>query len=153
MKRKAVSMILAVTMVATMAVGCGGSKTADTTAPADDAAAEETTEADAADAEDTADAAADAVDGDLSDKKVGVCIYQFSDNFMTLFRHHNIRCQFLRHLQCLHTVGCMADDGQSHALPVQLFHNNPDNIFFIVHQQNGISVVVHKIPLYTFLYI
>ena len=86
MKRKAVSMILAVTMVATMAVGCGGSKTADTTAPADDAAAEETTEADAADAEDTADAAADAVDGDLADKKVGVCIYQFSDNFMTLFR-------------------------------------------------------------------
>lgn len=86
MKRKTVSMILAVTMVATMAVGCGGSKTADTTAPADDAAAEETTEADAADAEDTADAAADAVDGDLADKKVGVCIYQFSDNFMTLFR-------------------------------------------------------------------
>ena len=88
MKRKAVSMILAVTMVATMAVGCGGSKTetADTTAPADDAAAEETTEADAADAEDTADAAAEAVDGDLADKKVGVCIYQFSDNFMTLFR-------------------------------------------------------------------
>ena len=86
MKRKAVSMILAVTMVATMAVGCGGSKTADTTAPADDAVAEETTEADAADAEDTADAAADAVDGDLADKKVGVCIYQFSDNFMTLFR-------------------------------------------------------------------
>lgn len=88
MKRKAVSMILAVTMVATMAVGCGGSKTetADITAPADDAAAEETTEADAADAEDTADAAADAVDGDLADKKVGVCIYQFSDNFMTLFR-------------------------------------------------------------------
>ena len=39
MKRKAVSMILAVTMVATMAVGCGGSKTADTTAPADDAEA------------------------------------------------------------------------------------------------------------------
>ncbi|MCD7745200.1 MAG: galactose ABC transporter substrate-binding protein [Lachnospiraceae bacterium] len=27
-----------------------------------------------------------AVDIDLSDKKVGVCIYQFSDNFMTLFR-------------------------------------------------------------------
>ena len=29
---------------------------------------------------------ATAVDVDLSDKKVGVCIYQFSDNFMTLFR-------------------------------------------------------------------
>ena len=27
-----------------------------------------------------------AADVDLSDKKVGVCIYQFSDNFMTLFR-------------------------------------------------------------------
>ncbi|MBR4175745.1 MAG: galactose ABC transporter substrate-binding protein, partial [Lachnospiraceae bacterium] len=43
-------------------------------APAADAAAQ------------TADAAADAAGGDLAGKKVGVCIYQFSDNFMTLFR-------------------------------------------------------------------
>ena len=31
-------------------------------------------------------ATADAANGDLADKKVGVCIYQFADNFMTLFR-------------------------------------------------------------------
>ncbi|MGN1140460.1 MAG: galactose ABC transporter substrate-binding protein [Oliverpabstia sp.] len=37
---------------------------------AEDAATEETTE----------------VNADLADKKVGVCIYQFADNFMTLFR-------------------------------------------------------------------
>ena len=37
-------------------------------------------------ASDAADATADAASGDLADKKVGVCIYQFSDNFMTLFR-------------------------------------------------------------------
>ena len=42
--------------------------------------AEEATEA-------ATEAAAAATDvSDLSDKKVGVCIYQFSDNFMTLFR-------------------------------------------------------------------
>ena len=86
MKRKVVSVVLALTMVAGMAVGCGSSTTADTTTT-DDAAAEETTDAaEETDAADTADAAADAVDGDLADKKVGVCIYQFSDNFMTLFR-------------------------------------------------------------------
>ncbi|WP_314327656.1 galactose ABC transporter substrate-binding protein [Oribacterium sinus] len=31
-------------------------------------------------------AAVEEMSGDFSDKKVGVCIYQFSDNFMTLFR-------------------------------------------------------------------
>ena len=31
-------------------------------------------------------AATEAAGGDYADKKVGVCIYQFSDNFMTLFR-------------------------------------------------------------------
>ena len=30
--------------------------------------------------------ATEAAGGDYADKKVGVCIYQFSDNFMTLFR-------------------------------------------------------------------
>ena len=86
MKRKVVSVVLALTMVAGMAVGCGSSKPAETTTT-DDAAAEETTDAaEETDAADTADAAAEAVDGDLADKKVGVCIYQFSDNFMTLFR-------------------------------------------------------------------
>ena len=82
MKRKAVSLVLALTMVASVVAGCGSKQEEATTEPAatEDAAAEKT------DAADTADAAAEAVDGDLADKKVGVCIYQFSDNFMTLFR-------------------------------------------------------------------
>ena len=84
MKRKAVSLVLALTMVASVVAGCGSKQEAATTEPA----AEETTEAaEDTTAADTADAAADAAgDADLADKKVGVCIYQFSDNFMTLFR-------------------------------------------------------------------
>jgi methyl-galactoside transport system substrate-binding protein len=82
MKKKVLSMLLATAMVATMAAGCGSSSssTSDSSASSDAAAA--STEAEA-----TADAVADAAgDTDLSTKKVGVCIYQFSDNFMTLFR-------------------------------------------------------------------
>ena len=84
MKRKAVSLVLALTMVASVVAGCGSKQEAATTEPA----AEETTEAaEDTTAADTADAAAEAAgDADLADKKVGVCIYQFSDNFMTLFR-------------------------------------------------------------------
>lgn len=92
MKKKVVCAILAMAMVASMAVGCG-SKT-DNAANAGDSADTADDSADAADdavdaaddAADAADAAGDAADGDLADKKVGVCIYQFSDNFMTLFR-------------------------------------------------------------------
>ena len=82
MKRKAVSLVLALTMVASVVAGCGSKQEAATEpAATEDAAAEDTTAAD------TADAAAEATgDVDLADKKVGVCIYQFSDNFMTLFR-------------------------------------------------------------------
>ena len=84
MKKKVVSVILAMTMVASMAMGCGsGSDTTtsdnSTTTTTNDAAA-------STEASDAADATADAASGDLADKKVGVCIYQFSDNFMTLFR-------------------------------------------------------------------
>ena len=53
MKKKLVSVLLSMAMVATMAGGAF---------------------------------AEDAANADLADKKVGVCIYQFSDNFMTLFR-------------------------------------------------------------------
>lgn len=68
MKKKIISTILATSMVAAslMAVPT---------------MAEEATEAATEAAEEAAEATAD-----LSDKKVGVCIYQFSDNFMTLFR-------------------------------------------------------------------
>ena len=86
MKKKVVSVILAMTMVASMAMGCGSSS--DTTT-SDNSTTTTTTTSDAAastEASDAADATADAASGDLADKKVGVCIYQFSDNFMTLFR-------------------------------------------------------------------
>ena len=85
MKKKVISLILAATMVATMATGCGSSSGETTTT---DNAASTTTDAaaPATEASDTADAVTDAAGGDYADKKVGVCIYQFSDNFMTLFR-------------------------------------------------------------------
>lgn len=94
MKKKIIGVILATAMFATLLTGCGGGSS-ETTANPDNAAtedaapAEDTATEDAApaeDAADAADAAADAAGGDLADKKVGVCIYQFSDNFMTLFR-------------------------------------------------------------------
>ena len=97
MKKKVVSVFLAMTMVAAMVAGCGGNNAASSngagtngagTNGADtigNAATDDVAPADT-EASDAADAAADAAGGDLADKKVGVCIYQFSDNFMTLFR-------------------------------------------------------------------
>lgn len=67
MKKKFLALLLAGAMAVTCLAGCGGSK-------------------DAAPAEDKTEAAAPAGDSALADKKVGVCIYQFADNFMTLFR-------------------------------------------------------------------
>lgn len=61
MKRKLASLVLATAMLT--------SSMAAMPVFAEEAAAEETT-----------------ANADLADKKVGVCIYQFSDNFMTLFR-------------------------------------------------------------------
>ncbi|MDO4264982.1 MAG: substrate-binding domain-containing protein [Eubacteriales bacterium] len=80
--------ILAAAMAAAMVMGltaCGGS-TASTTAAAETEAA--TTAAAAAEdgATEAASAAAEAAGGDLSDKKVGISIYKFDDNFMTLYR-------------------------------------------------------------------
>lgn len=80
MSKKFLSFIMAIAMVAALFVGCGKSdKDAATNAG-------DTGKNTSQDAKDTGDAAADAADGDLSKKTVGVCIYQFSDNFMTLFR-------------------------------------------------------------------
>ena len=90
MKKKVVSVMLAMTMVASLAMGCGSSSNTTTTtdnATTDNATTDNATTGDATtEAENIADAAADTANGDLADKKVGVCIYQFSDNFMTLFR-------------------------------------------------------------------
>jgi methyl-galactoside transport system substrate-binding protein len=95
MKKKVVGIILSLTMVATMVAGCGN-KTEETNAPEtteeqteEQTEAEDTTggeEAEAPEATEAEGEEAPAGNADLADKKVGVCIYQFSDNFMTLFR-------------------------------------------------------------------
>ena len=78
MKRKLISALLATAMVASMVVVPVMADeetevaTEVTTEAATEAAAEENAEP--------------VANPDLPDKKVGVCIYQFSDNFMTLFR-------------------------------------------------------------------
>lgn len=74
MKKKLISRILATAMVGVMALSVPVMAEEE----AADTAVEETAEGEEAEAP--------AADIDLSDKKVGVCIYQFSDNFMTLFR-------------------------------------------------------------------
>ena len=87
MKKKFLSVIVATAMVATMLVGCGSSNAAATTevtAEATSEAAEVATQAETTATEVATEAAA--TNADLASAKVGVCIYQFSDNFMTLFR-------------------------------------------------------------------
>lgn len=85
--RKVTAMALASCMVLSMAA-CG-SKPAETTAAPTEAtttAAPETTTAAEA-AETTAEAVKEATTGaDMSDKTVGISIYKFDDNFMTLYR-------------------------------------------------------------------
>ncbi len=84
--RKVTAMALASCMVLSMAA-CGGSEPAETTAAATTAAAE-TTAAAAGEAAETTAAAAEEAAGDvnLADVKVGISIYKFDDNFMTLYR-------------------------------------------------------------------
>lgn len=83
--RKATAMALVSCMALSM-TACGGSKPAETTAaPTEAATTEATTEA-VKEVESTAAAVAEAVGGDMSDKKVGISIYKFDDNFMTLYR-------------------------------------------------------------------
>ena len=100
MTKKAAAVALA-SMMALSLAGCSSS-TEETTAAAETTAAEteaETTEAAAEEettaaeaAEEAAETAAAAVgDIDLSDKKVGISIYQFNDNFMTLYREELVR--------------------------------------------------------------
>ena len=79
--KKVTAMAMASCMILSM-TACGGSKPAETTAAATEAA---TTEA-AKEAEITAAEVKEAAGGDFSDKKVGISIYKFDDNFMTLYR-------------------------------------------------------------------
>ncbi|RKD28685.1 galactose ABC transporter substrate-binding protein [Lacrimispora algidixylanolytica] len=82
--KKVLAVGLASAMVFSMA-GCGGSGTKGTTA-ASEATTAADTKKDESTAETTAKAVKDAVGGDLAGKKVGISIYKFDDNFMTLYR-------------------------------------------------------------------
>lgn len=70
MKKKLLSALLCVAMVASLMIGCGSKE-----APAADAPAA------------TEDAATTDATADAKTYKVGVAIYQFDDNFMTLYRN------------------------------------------------------------------
>lgn len=83
--KKLTAMALASCMVLS-ATACGGSKPAETTAAATEAAKAEATEAATEAAKEAAAEVAEAVGGDMASKKVGISIYKFDDNFMTLYR-------------------------------------------------------------------
>ena len=86
--KKATAIAMASVMVLSMA-GCGSSAketTAAATEAATTAAAETTAEAAKEEATEAAKEAAEAAGGDYADKKVGISIYKFDDNFMTLYR-------------------------------------------------------------------
>ncbi|MFW6678131.1 galactose ABC transporter substrate-binding protein [Lacrimispora sp. AGF001] len=83
--KKVVAVGLASAMVFSMA-GCGSSSKATTAASEAATTAAETKKEETKSAETTAAAVKDAVGGDLADKKVGISIYKFDDNFMTLYR-------------------------------------------------------------------
>ena len=86
--KKAISIFTVAAMTVTLLAGCGSTSSttaASTAAPATSEASTVTTTS--TDAASIADSAAASTTKDLSQAKVGVCIYQFSDNFMTLFRN------------------------------------------------------------------
>ena len=85
MTKKVTAMALA-SMMALSLAGCGSSSTTATTAAATEAAKETTAAATEAAKEAATTAAAAAATTDVADKKVGISIYKFDDNFMTLYR-------------------------------------------------------------------
>ena len=91
MTNKVTAMALA-SMMALSLAGCGGSSsTTATTAAATEAAKETTAAATEAAKEAATTAAAAAATTDVADKKVGISIYKFDDNFMTLYRTELVR--------------------------------------------------------------
>ena len=86
MTKKVTAMALA-SMMALSLAGCGSSSTTATTATATEAA----TTAAAAASEAATKAAEAAATTDVADKKVGISIYKFDDNFMTLYRTELVR--------------------------------------------------------------
>ena len=83
MTKKVTAMALA-SMMALSLAGCGSSSTTATTAAATEAATTAAASEAASEAATTAAEAAGTVD--VADKKVGISIYKFDDNFMTLYR-------------------------------------------------------------------
>ena len=89
MTKKVTAMALA-SMMALSLAGCGSSSTTATTATT--AAATEAATTAAAAASEAATTAAEATGTtDVADKKVGISIYKFDDNFMTLYRTELVR--------------------------------------------------------------
>ena len=86
MTKKVTAMALA-SMMALSLAGCGSSSTTATTAAATEAA----TTAAAAASEAATTAAEATGTTDVADKKVGISIYKFDDNFMTLYRTELVR--------------------------------------------------------------
>ena len=86
MTKKVTAMALA-SMMALSLAGCGSSSTTATTATATEAA----TTAAAAASEAATTAAEATGTTDVADKKVGISIYKFDDNFMTLYRTELVR--------------------------------------------------------------
>ena len=84
--KKILSVLTVSAMAVSMLAACGSSAKTETTKAAETTAAEDK-------ATEATKAAVEAMSGDLSDKKVGICIYQFSDNFMSLF--HNELVSYL----------------------------------------------------------
>lgn len=79
MKKKLISLLVTATLVMSMVAGCSSANNkADETSVNESAATDITSNAVKAD---------DSKGQSLLDKKVGVCIYQFEDDFMTLFRN------------------------------------------------------------------
>ncbi len=81
--KKAFAVLMCVTFVAAMATGCGGGSS--------DSGSAKSEGTDSKAAGDAAADAADAAGVDVKDAKVGISIYQFSDNFMTLYRTELVR--------------------------------------------------------------
>jgi len=92
MKKKLVGLLLCLAMVSTTLSGCGNSNSSADTSDTNEESTEEVAEPTEEAAEETEapadDQTVDTADGleSLSGKKVGVCIYKFDDNFMTLYR-------------------------------------------------------------------
>ena len=84
MKMKLLSVLLCATMVAALFAGCGSKEEEAAAEPAAEEAEEPAKEAEEP-AEETAEAATEGCPG-VDGLNIGICIYKFDDNFMTLYR-------------------------------------------------------------------